>query len=288
MSYRYLLVPATGTVADAPVFATALTLARLFAAHLEFLHVRPDVAGVMVSLSAGGIGGGSVVQGVVDRLEGQAHSAEAAARTAVARFCSDNAIAFESSGAKGVSAAFTVALGNAGQSIVDYGRFADLVVLGRGEAGREAASEMLQAALMETGRPLLIAAPTPPSELPGTVIIAWKDTPEAARAVAAAMPLLERARRVLVVTVGVAGDGREASAERVRRALLWHNPAVELRALDRRRRRPFDVLLEEVAQQKANLLVMGGYSHSRLHEVMFGGFTSQVLAGIDLPVLMAH
>ena len=72
-------------------------------------------------------------------------------------------------------------------------------------------------------------------------------------------------------------------------ALRWHNPAVELRPLRRAGGTAAEVLHADAAALGADLMVMGGYSHSRLREVVFGGFTRHTLAsGGDIAVLMAH
>jgi nucleotide-binding universal stress UspA family protein len=287
--YKYLLVPATGAAEDESVFATALLAARLFSAHLEFLHVRVDVTDIVISMSTGGLGGGGAVQGVVDRLEAEAKQVEARARQGVEAFCERNAIPRGTPRpGEGLSAEFTVESGSDAQWIAEYGRFADLVVVGRAQPGHEVSTEVLEAALMDTGRPLLVAPPHAPPTLLGTVVIAWKDTPEAARAVAAATPLLERAERVVIVTVVEEEEAREHSSDRLLRSLRWHNPNTCVRQLGRERRKPVEVLLEEANRVQASLIVMGGYSHSRLREVVFGGFTHRILAGVDVPVLIAH
>ena len=77
------------------------------------------------------------------------------------------------------------------------------------------------------------------------------------------------------------------TSERLLRSLRWHNPNTSVRQLGRERRRPVDVLLQEASRLHASLIVMGGYSHSRLR-VVFGGFTNRILSGVDMPVLMAH
>ena len=287
--YKYLLVPATGAPVDEAVFATALLAARPFSAHLEFLHVRVDVTEIVISMSTGGLGGGGAVQGVVDKLEAESKQLETHAWQGVDAFCERNAIPRGTPRpGEGLSAEFTVETGSDAQWIAEYGRFADLVVVGRAQPGREMAMEVLEAALMDTGRPLLVAPLTAPRTLLGTVVIAWKDTPEAARAVAAAAPLLERAERVVIVTVVEEDEAREHTSDRLLRSLRWHNPNTCVRQLGRERRKPVDVMLQEAERVQASLIVMGGYSHSRLREVVFGGFTHRILSGVDIPVLMAH
>jgi nucleotide-binding universal stress UspA family protein len=122
----------------------------------------------------------------------------------------------------------------------------------------------------------------------GTVAIAWKDTPEAAHAVAAAMPFVRRATRVVILSVEEDAKSTEPSCERLRHAIRWQNPRVIVHHLQQDGRHPVETMLEGVATLGADLLVMGGYSHSRMREVVFGGFTRRVLKSAELPVLMAH
>ena len=286
--YKQILVPATGTEGDAAVFATALAAAAPFGAHLEFLHVRVDVTEVVVAMTAGGMGGGDAVQGVVDRLEQEGKELEQKAWQQFTAFC-DGAKIPTGGGAPGggLSADMVVETGNEAQWLAEYGRFADLVVVGRTRGGQEVALDVLEAALMDTGKPLLIAPPKPAGALLDCVVIAWKDTPEAARAVASAMPLIDHAKKLVIVTVDEE-KAKEDTSEKLQRALRWHRPDVSVQHVPRAGRPPVEVMLEATQAMGATLLVMGGYSHSRLREVVFGGFTQRILGGADLAVLMAH
>ena len=152
----------------------------------------------------------------------------------------------------------------------------------------DGAGETLEAALMDTGKPLLIAPAAMPASLGKRVVIAWKDTPEAARAVACAMPFIGRADQVTIVSVADDAESQDQSGARLLRALRWHNPAVALRQLLRGASSAVEVLHREADALSADLLVMGGYSQSRLREVVFGGFTRRTLGSSAVPVLMAH
>ncbi|MBN8890362.1 MAG: hypothetical protein BGP12_14875 [Rhodospirillales bacterium 70-18] len=287
--YKHILVPATGAASDAAVYDTALQAARLAGAHLEFLHVKLDTTDVLMAMTSGGLGGGDVVQEVLDKMDAEAKVTERKAWEQFGALCQREGIVAGAVGpADGVSAEMAVETGQEAQWLAEYGRFADLVVVGRTREGGDVDMEVLEAALMDTGRPLLIAAAHPPKALPGTVVIAWKDTPEAARAVSAAMPFIDRADRVVILSVTEDDAAKDASCERLRRSLRWHNANTEIQQLARDGRPAVEVLLAAATQQQASLLVMGGYSHSRLREVVFGGFTQHVLRGADLPVLMAH
>jgi nucleotide-binding universal stress UspA family protein len=170
-----------------------------------------------------------------------------------------------------------------------HGRVADLLVVGRAREGEAVAMDILEAALMESRRPVLIAPAEAPQKTSDTIAIAWKDTPEAARAVAAALPFIAAAKRVIILSAEE-GDERsgQPSCERLLHALLWHNPATSVQRLQGNARPPAEIVLDEAAAAGADLLVMGGYGHSRLREVAFGGFTRHMLTKCRLPVLMAH
>ncbi len=286
--FKNLLVPATGEPEDAAVFATALLAARTFAAHLEFLHVRVDTSEVLMSMTAGGVGGGDAVQAVIDRMEADATRHATAARATVEALLAGAGIALsDTPNVNGPSGEFTLEQGSQSAWVAQVGRFADLIVMGRG-GPENGAAEALEAALMDTGRPLLIAPAAAPASLGTRVVIAWKDTPEAARAVSCALPFIARAEQVTIVTVADDASVPDASALRLLRALRWQNKAVEARTLPLERASAVEVLQREAMALSADLVVMGGYSHSRLREVVFGGFTRSTLAASSIPVLMAH
>jgi nucleotide-binding universal stress UspA family protein len=122
--------------------------------------------------------------------------------------------------------------------------------------------------------------------IPETMVIAWKPTRGAARAVAAAMPLLSVAKDIHILTVAedaaVAGAGHCALTA----ALRWHGFRVAAGHLPLAESVP-DTMLAAARERNA-LLVTGAYGHSRLSEWIFGGFTRRVLAAAAVPVLMAH
>src|SRR6185312_16857108 len=99
------------------------------------------------------------------------------------------------------SAEWLVETGDECSWLADYSRAADLVVVGREGWGEPVATDLLEAALLTTGRPVLIAPPKRRTELSGVVAIAWKNRPEASRAVAAAEPFLHLADRVVILAV---------------------------------------------------------------------------------------
>jgi nucleotide-binding universal stress UspA family protein len=147
--------------------------------------------------------------------------------------------------------------------------------------------ETIEGVLIDSGRPLLIAAASPLATVPETVVIGWKATREAARAVTAALPFLQTAKEIVIMTVAEDQLAPEEEAERLMAGLRWHGIPVSVRYLHPEGHGVADTLLA-AAREHAALLVMGGYGHSRLREWIFGGFTLRVLRGAEVPVLMAH
>jgi nucleotide-binding universal stress UspA family protein len=285
---KTILVPATGTEGDAAVFASALAAARPFAAHLDFLHVRIDATAMAVSMATDG-GGAAMIGGLVEQLDAEADQREQRAKEMFDGFCRREGLALKEApdGQPGLSAQWLRDSGGEADKIAEYGRCADLIVIGRPAGADGVAMETVEGALIESGRPLFVPPAAPLAALPGAVAIAWNGTREAARAVGAAMPFLGIAREIVILTVAEEERVSGEAAARLMAALRWHGVPVSTRHLDPAPPGAADTLLAAAAEQGA-LLVMGGYGHSRLREWIFGGFTRRVLQGAEVPVLMAH
>ncbi|MBV8397829.1 MAG: universal stress protein [Acetobacteraceae bacterium] len=286
---HFILLPATGQEYDAPVFVTALAAARLLDGHLAFLHVRPDLQRQIAGSSAGDFGLGTSMDNTFEEMENDADAREQAAVQIWKDFCDRNGVTLaDQPCGDGVSAEWMNEAGDLNAWLVALGRTADLIVTGRGGDQGEIDLRLLEGALMETGRPVLIATENPPDRLEDIVAIAWSDTPEAAGAVGAAMPFIRRASQVTVLVVEEPTEGEDRSSHELLRVLRWHNPKVRLEHLSRNGRPQVDVLFDAVTKAKATLLVMGGYGHAPLREAVFGGVTRSVLQEAPVPVLIAH
>lgn len=297
MMFKTILVPASGSDADSASFAAGLAVARRFDAHLEILHVRVDAAEAATAMAAEGATA-TLVSGLIERLEGEAEARERRAKALFDRFCRAErlAVADAPPGPSAPSAEWLRETGSEPHYVTAHGQVADLIVLGRPGNGEGFTLDTLETALVDSGRPLLIPAaaadrgakPAPMRVLPETVMIAWKPTREAARAVQAAMPLLALAKRIEIVTVAEDDEtGRGGVAARLLANLRWHGFPVSARKLKPGGEGAAATLLAAAANEAA-LLVMGGYGHSRLREWIFGGFTESALARAGVPILMAH
>ena len=169
--------------------------------------------------------------------------------------------------------------------------YADLMVLGQRDRNDPFDSELpgdfLPSVLVESGRPALIvpwAGPVAP--IGRTVLVAWKETRESARAVTAALPWLRKAARVHAVAYG---EDAVVSLERLQNYLRVQGiPAVTLHPGGNKDEDAGNRLLSFAADVGADLLVMGCYGHSRAREWVLGGATLSVLQSMTLPVLMSH
>lgn len=283
---RYIVAPAAGTPADEAVIGCALAVAAIFGAHVDFVHVRVDVARVAV---AAGSSGAVIAPASIDAMETDETAAEQRARASVTRLCGAAGVPLSPTGSdeRKASADFLVQTGNEAKWLAEYGRFADLIVVGRrADGGGDAGIDVLETVLLDSNRPVLIAPAAATPAITGTVVIAWTDSQAALRAVHAAMPLIDRAERVVVLTVDPEED-EAAATERLQRALRWHNAKTTIRH-ERGGADTVETLRATAKELGAGLLVMGGYGHSPLRELLFGGATSSMLADAELPVLMAH
>jgi nucleotide-binding universal stress UspA family protein len=176
-----------------------------------------------------------------------------------------------------------------------HARHADLTVLpGLPRNGAETMSlhDHFHDLLRRSGRPVLVVPDGSTARLPPKrAVIAWKPTREATRAVADALPLLARAEQVDVLVidpmVGEAGHGSEPGAD-IAAHLARHGLSVEVVTRPGMNFSVAYALLDHARQVGADLLVAGGYGHSRLREAVLGGTTRELLQSAHLPVLFSH
>lgn len=168
------------------------------------------------------------------------------------------------------------------------GRVFDLIVLGRpGTKPAHPRMPPLEAALFESGRPVLIVPKTAPVSLTKHALVSWNGSPEQSHTNAFALPLLRLAEQVTVLTVegqAPGGPSGEEAAKHLRRNGVKAT-AITVKPGDKT---PGEVTLDQCASLGCDLLVKSAYTQSRLRQMIFGGATRHILAHATLPVLMAH
>jgi len=166
---------------------------------------------------------------------------------------------------------------------------ADLVIVGRPESGL-LANDYLTAdpgdLVMRAGRPILIA-PSGQSRLEARrVLVAWKSTREARRAISDAMPFLKRAETVNLVEIRERGEASSLADPEA--FLAAHGVTVRGEAVDRGGATIEARLSAFAEREKADLIVAGGYGHTRIRELVFGGVTRSLIGSSPLPCLLSH
>jgi nucleotide-binding universal stress UspA family protein len=170
-----------------------------------------------------------------------------------------------------------------------HGRVFDVIVLGRpGRDPKGPRMTTLESALFESGRPVLIAPPTPRPQIGTNVLIAWNCSTEQARVTAFALPLLQQASRVVVLTVegGAAVPG--PTGQQLCRYLQLNGVPAKPMTVGLDGRLTGEAVLSHAKALGCDLVIKGAYTQSRLRQMIFGGTTRYVLGNAELPVLMAH
>ncbi|KRB23134.1 MULTISPECIES: universal stress protein [Mesorhizobium] len=176
-------------------------------------------------------------------------------------------------------------IGNPTRQLALNARAADLILTGSPTADLVADRHRVvdpASLILAAGRPILVASDPLASIKAESILIAWNDTREARRAVVDAMPFLITAREVVIATVDNGDTRPRENAADVERFLTRHGVKARSEILDARRSEPAEILLQIGKDIAADLIVLGGYGHSRVLEMTFGGVTRSVLRGGSL------
>lgn len=286
MPIRTMLVPLDGSEAAASALKLAFIAAADLQAHVDVLHVSADPRDAVPLLGEGM--SGAMIEEMIEMAEAGAREKTATARTMFDTAIAKNKIpVVEGAGVtEGASAAWIEDTGREEEVAVWRGRLSDLIVVGR-PTGEADATMTLKAVLTETGRPVLVAPPVCPPTIGRKVAVSWNGSREAARAVANALPLIERSGSVVILTADT--DRTSVSmAPELAAYLAWHGITAEPRTFTPEGRGVGEALLKECAEANADLLVLGAYTRSRMRQLLMGGVTTHVLAEATVPLLMTR
>jgi len=178
--------------------------------------------------------------------------------------------------------------------VIEQGLISDLLVLSKTDMHSKLGVELdfVPRVVMAVGRSVLVLPHNSALEfVPETVIVGWNGSREAARAIFDGLPFLKCANKVHVIWVESPAKQRSADSmpcERVVRSLMRHGVKAIADPVSDGGDRAGEVLLQRVAEIRADLLIVGAYGHSRLHEMVLGGATRTVLREMTCPVLLSH
>jgi nucleotide-binding universal stress UspA family protein len=255
----------------------AVSVARAFEAHLTavaFVYT-PYVPGTLLEGA------------IVDIIQEHRSQIEKAAKAAITRF----ETATRGSGLRAESRLLEASIASAAELFGHIARRFDVSVVAQpGPDAVEPARSIVEAALFDSGRPVLIVPYIQKTPLAlDRTMVCWDGSRNAARAIGDALPFLTRAKSVEVITVaGEPAKSDELPGADIAHHLARHGLKVEF---ERQVVRDVDVastILSRAADKGSDLIVMGGYGHSRLREFLLGGATRGILASMTVPILMSH
>ncbi|SMF19152.1 Nucleotide-binding universal stress protein, UspA family [Tistlia consotensis] len=293
MIVRKILVPVSGRLdpddpedLDAPALKAALAVAARHDAHVEVLCVTAEPArpGDEWSAWLPGYGADELIRWIEEENEERRRRAKATFDRQIAALEVQPQLTDDP--ARGFSVRFTEEVGDIPGAVGAAGRLSDLVVLaGAGHSWESPFRPLLQASLRRSACPVLV---TPPQVSPGfatRVALAWNDTVEAARAVAASLELLKAAEKVLVIC-SRESETAGLQAEPLVEYLAWHGIEAEAAELSESPRDTPAAIVERARAADCDLLVLGAFLHSRAHTLLFGSVTEFVVSEPGIPVLL--
>jgi len=276
-----LAVISDGTASS--LLETTLLVAKRFGSRIVGLNALTTEYAVVF----GGEMGFSISSEVDRTLEREGLDRREQARALFTAFMRQHGVAMGAGAGEGPAAEWREEAGRQNAVAGMLGRVFDLITLERPAKLASLAEATLEDALFESGRPVLMAPPTPLGSIGERVLIAWNGSTETARTVGFAMPFLERAGSVQVVSVeGAMTPG--PSAEDLAQNLARHGIPAIARHVTPRDRSPGEVFIDEAKAIGADLMVKGAYTQSRLRQMIFGGATRHIIMEATMPVILAH
>jgi len=277
MSVKDILAIVTSAASNEPVIAFAEQLAQQTGGRVTAALVNWEPNYAPVEVLAVDPLYGQLLEDARDQLRGEADKLK------VRLLQGETAAAVES---------YLIDRGAAGVALGLRARHADLSLVAKPtKLNADSVQAILDAALFESGRPVIIVPPEwKPAPIGRRVLFAWKPTREAARALGDADDLICAAEGVSVVTVDgkpSRGYGEQPGAD-ITAHLAYRGAKAELFNLASGGLTEAEAILRQALAVGADLIVMGGYGRSRMSEFIFGGVTREILKQTTLPVLMSH
>jgi len=233
---------------------------------------------------------GAALEGSLKALEARRTGTAEAAREAFSAFCARQAIVEtnEPASARGVTASWLRETSAEIDRLIEMARHHDLILCGHPSSGHAWPRHLIERLLIETGRPLLLLPKTARLRDLDNVTLCWKEDAASARAVTASLPILGQAKSVGIVTVRESAEQSAKSGWDLAGQLGWHGIDASAELIWDGGSSAINQIRAAAAAQRASLIVMGAFSHSRTRERLFGGFTQAMLDGSDRPVFLLH
>ena len=283
---RTILMPIRGDGKGEGLLDHSLGLGRRFNAHLQVVHCRQRPEDMLPF--AGNVPA-QLRQQVVASARSLADEEERRVKTLFEDYCRRAAIAVverpRDAPSDRPSASWSEAIGQQADVVGVRGRLADVIAVAQPDHRLGIGFRTLEAALLETGRLVLLCPPLPAGDIGRHVAIAWSGTAEAASAIGAAIAILTAAERVTVLTA-LTGAALDLGSDALQDYLATHGVGPEIKTFEARPTAVAQGLLAAAKAAGADVLLMGAYGHNRRRELVMGGVTKFVTDHADLPVLL--
>ena len=287
MAIKKIMVPLDGSKSDTEVLNTALVMADRFGAHVEVLHVMPRAtdtapftfARLPVKLK----------DTVVSEAERDSREKADAIQVVFETCCAKYNVPIADKPTPGVTASWHEEQGRASEVLVPRARLSDMVAIARPRRSgstvrRSPAGETLEAVMLQSGRPVLIVPPEWQATWVEHAAIGWNESLEVSRALAMTLPCLPFMKTVTIIV----STKREASAKALVEYLAWHGIEAEIQVFNKTHGSVGEIMLDLCVTVGAGLLIVGGFSHARAREMLFGGVTRYLLAHANVLTAMVH
>jgi nucleotide-binding universal stress UspA family protein len=281
------LLTVVGDGSAGSVLEAAWRVASRFDSHIVGLHSLTTEYAVVF----GGEMGFSISSEVDRTLEREGHERRDQARALFRDFMADKGVPIGPVpvGHNGPTASWREEDGRQNAIVGMIGRVYDLIIVEQPEKLASIAEATLEDALFESGRPVLMVPPEHCEAIGEVVAVAWNGSTETALTVALGMPLLKRAREVVVIAVGPQHMPEPGPlGEELAQTIEQHGVRVSLRAAYGRQKAMGESFLREASAAGADLLLKGAYTQSRIRQMIFGGATRHIMMEAKIPVLMAR
>jgi nucleotide-binding universal stress UspA family protein len=287
MTVKSILVPLDGSDASFDVLDTALIVANRFDAKIKGIHVRSKSADLPYELD---YVSDDLKRSVVEEAERISRETASVIQDQFVDYCAKHDLAVgESLNDAGVRAVWHDETGSVSEVLMRHGRLSDVIAAARparmrGRLLRSPLGERMESVLLRAGRPVLMVPPRWTAHKVERAAFAWNESLEATRALAMTMPWLTQMDEVSVIV----SRKREPVVSHLLEYLSLHGVRPKVRFLPDRTRSVAQAILECCSNNSVEMLVVGGFSHARSRELVFGGVTRYLLENANVITVMVH
>ncbi|ASM49628.1 hypothetical protein PESP_a1522 [Pseudoalteromonas espejiana DSM 9414] len=263
-----------------------LAVAKYFNAHLDVFHTHLDPKRF---LPTGQLGLPSKLVKELDSVAGRFASTESAnLKSEFINLCAEQKVIYTDTSTTHLthpSAAWHINLGLRSEIIAEQGKVADLIIIPQSKSGKSTST--FEASVMRSGKPILLVPRQMTNFDIKTVVIGWNASTEVSRALTYSLPLLKQATKVVICTSASSAD-KMPNGHEVVKYLAQHDIKSEFVTFNNGRQSTAKAFMSVAQMHNADLVVMGAFTHRRIHEQIFGGMTNYMLANTTLPIFMAR